>query len=85
MSTRDIRDMISTATIGDGDQVLNILEKVCDRVDESERSARAVRLAAGSLIDIMIEVAEVAGGDEAWKDLTREILEKHKSELGFRD
>lgn len=35
--TRDIRRMIATATIGDGDQVLNILEKVCDKIDEITR------------------------------------------------
>jgi hypothetical protein len=35
--TRDIRRMIATATIGDGDQVLNILEAICDRLDELTR------------------------------------------------
>lgn len=37
INTREIRDMISTATIGDGDQVLNILEKVCDALNELQR------------------------------------------------
>lgn len=35
--TREIRRMIATATIGDGDQILNILEKICDRLDEITR------------------------------------------------
>jgi hypothetical protein len=35
--TAEIRRMIQTATIGDGDQVLNILEKVCDKLDDLER------------------------------------------------
>lgn len=37
IDTREIRDMISMATIGDGDQVLNILEKVCDALNELQR------------------------------------------------
>ena len=50
MSTKEIRDMISNATIGDGDQVLNILEKVCDKLDEIERKAsRAARDASNAL------------------------------------
>lgn len=43
MNIREIRDMISTATIGDGDQVLNILEKVCDALAELESAAAAMR------------------------------------------
>lgn len=35
--TSEIRRMIATATIGDGDQVLNILEKICDKLDEITR------------------------------------------------
>lgn len=37
--TKDIRRMIATATIGDGDQVLNILEKICDRLDAAATAA----------------------------------------------
>lgn len=37
MDTLELRNMISLATVGDGDQVLNILEKVCDALDELAR------------------------------------------------
>lgn len=42
MNVKEIRDMISTATIGDGDQVLNILEKVCDALAELDRKLEVV-------------------------------------------
>lgn len=34
----EIHRMIQTATIGDGDQVLNILEKVCDKLAQLEHA-----------------------------------------------
>lgn len=65
-----IRSGTDIATIGD--------------LKELRQQNAELRLAVGSLLDIMAEVAGVVGGDEAWKDLTREVLEKHKTELGFR-
>ena len=53
--------------------------------DTQAKEQEQLRLAVGWLLDIMIEVAEVVGGDDVWKDLTREVLERHKTELGFRD
>jgi len=50
MDTNEIRNMISLATVGDGDQVLNILEKVCDKLDELDRRvASAARNANDAL------------------------------------
>lgn len=40
---KEIHRMIQTATIGDGDQVLNILEKVCDKLAALESEAAAMR------------------------------------------
>lgn len=33
MSTREIRDMIATTHAGDGDRILDILEKIADELD----------------------------------------------------
>lgn len=49
--------------------------------DQVER----LRLAIGSLLDIVAEIAEVVGGDDAWKDTVREVVEQHKADLMFCD
>lgn len=42
-----------------------------------------LRLAVGSLLDIVTELAEAVGGDSEWKDTVRETIEQHRVELGF--
>lgn len=44
---------------------------------------RALRSAVTSLLDIVAEMAEVVGGDEAWKEVVREVVENHRVELGI--
>lgn len=39
----EIYNMIQRATIGDGDQVLNILEKVCQKLSDLEREIAELR------------------------------------------
>lgn len=39
----EIHRMIQTATIGDGDQVLNILEKVAQKLADLERDVAQLR------------------------------------------
>lgn len=49
----------------------------------AQGDTKSLRLAVGSLLDIVAELAEVAGGDEAWKETVREVIEQHRIELGF--
>lgn len=51
MSVKEIREMISTATIGDGDQLLNILEKVCDEMEKLRTFTERVERKANQAVE----------------------------------
>lgn len=65
MDTNEIRNMISLATVGDGDQVLNILGKICDKLDQLERDGR--RADTNALTAVAIAQGPTCNKPNHWK------------------